>query len=257
MTTDHAQHDREAEEKILHDVEKYGCHIAMLEAEDHLPSFAYTIGLYKTFGQPEIICFGLPVKTMAGLLNDAADIIREGGSFVTGKLYATFLVDYYIQFLEVNKASYRDYVGYAGWFNGNFDFPLLQFVWPDKQHHFPWEESFNPDWQFLQPLLDRNMDFKFPEKKNLAVFVMKQAFEGMPVLKIYHGHDGDWEFHTHDDYQIEDVILVALERMTKLDPSINRVFGLPRGYKAWRESREDDWEYAPYEASEDDEEEDI
>ena len=253
MTTDHAQHDREAEERIIHDVEKYGCHIAILEPDNYLPGFAYTIGLYKTFGHAEIICFGLPAKTMTALLNDACDIIRKGGSFVAGKLYEELLNDYNIQFLEVNKASYRDYVGYAGWFNGNFDFPLLQLVWPDKQHHFPWEENFNPDWQFLQPLLDRNMDFRFREKKNLGVFVMKQAFEGKPIVKVYHSHDGDWEFHTGEEYEIADVILVALEQMTKLDPSINDIFHLPLGYQAWRERKEERWEYAPYEASEDDE----
>lgn len=252
MTKDHAQHDQEAEQRIIHDVEKYGCHISILEPDNYLPGFAYTIGLYKTFGHPEIICFGLPAKSMQALLNDACGRIREGLTLTPGKLYKEFLEDYNVLFLEVNKASYRDYVGYAGWFNGNFDFPLLQLVWPDKQRLFPWEENFNPDWKFIQPLLDRNMDFKFYEARNLGVFVMKQAFAGMPVLKVYHDEDGDWQFHTGEDYQTEDVILVCLEEMTRLDPGINKIFHLPLGYRAWRASKEDEWQYAPYEASEDD-----
>lgn len=67
-------------------------------------------------------------------------------------------------------------------------------MWPDKEHNFPWDENFNTDWKFKQPLLDRNTDFKFYERRNLGVYSTSQAQEGNPILYVYHNDDGDWNF---------------------------------------------------------------
>lgn len=45
------------EEKILVDIEKFGWTIILVEGTDYLPTFAYTIGLYKNYRHPEIIAF--------------------------------------------------------------------------------------------------------------------------------------------------------------------------------------------------------
>jgi hypothetical protein len=115
---------------------------------------------------------------------------------------------------------------------------------PDKQSNFPWDENFNSDWKFKQPLLDRNPDFKFSEQKNLAVFTTKQAFEGEPILYFYHNEDGEWEFHTSLEPKLTDCKLVSLENVTKLDPSINEICHLQYGWRAWRINKDDEWEYA-------------
>jgi Domain of unknown function (DUF4262) len=170
MTDDHSQHDTEAKQTILDNIEKYGCHLALLEPDNYLPGFVYSIGLFKKFGHPELICFGLKTEVMSAILNHACDLIKNSETLSTNKLYSGFLECYEIQFLQVNKDYYQNYVGYAGWFYAmSFDFPLLQLVWPDKQHKFPWDKDFNYDWQFKQPLLDRNTEFKFYEERNLGV----------------------------------------------------------------------------------------
>ncbi|UZU00024.1 DUF4262 domain-containing protein [Chryseobacterium fluminis] len=244
MTEEHAQHDREAKQAIIHDVEKYGCHLALIEADNYLPAFVYTIGLYKKFGHPELICFGLKTDVLASILNHACDLIKSGQTLSSDKPYPGFLQDYNIQLLEADKEYYPDYIGYAGWFNdGNFNFPLLQVVWPDKQHHFPWDENFNPAWKFKQPLLDRNTDFKFYEERNLGVYTTSQALEGDPILYVYHNDDGDWQFHTSDQPNIDDAKLVCLEEITELDPTINELYHLQYGWSAWRKSKDDNWEY--------------
>lgn len=244
MMDDHSQHDKESKERIIADVEKFGCHLALLEADNYMPAFVYSIGLYKKFNHPEIICFGLKTEVMAGILNDVSDLVKNGETMEKGKLYSEFLVDYDIQFVEVEKEYYHNYVGYAGWFyNKTFDFPLLQLVWPDKQSKFPWEEEFNPDWKFKQPLLDRNIDFKFYEERNLGVFTTKQTFEGDPILYVYHNDDGDWQFHTSLEPETGDAMIICLEEITKLDPTINELYHLQFGWRAWRKSKEDEWEY--------------
>lgn len=245
MNDQHSQHDIESKQAILADIEKFGCHIAIFEPDNYLPGFAYSIGLYTNYGHPEIICFGLKTEVLGSVINHARDLIKSGESLTTNQLYPDFLDDYPIQFVEVNKAFYPNYLGYAGWFyDRSFDFRVLELVWPDKQHNFPWDESFNPDWKFQQPLLDRNIDFKFYEERNLGVYTTNQVFEGDPILYVYHNEDGDWQFHTSLEPNLNDAKLVCLEEITKLDPSINEIYHLQYGWQAWRSSKEADWEYA-------------
>lgn len=244
MVVDHSQHDKETKQAILDDIEKFGCHLALLEADNYMPPFVYSIGLFKKFGHSELICFGLKPDVMGSILNHACDLIKNGETLTTDKLYSGFLEGYEIQFLQVDKEFYPNYVGYAGWFyERTFDFPILQLVWPDKENNFPWDNKFNPDWKFRQPLLDRNTDFKFYEERNLGVYTTKQALGDEPILYVYHNDDGAWQFHTSLEPNLEDAKLVSLEEITKLDPTVNELFHLQFGWKAWRVSLQDDWKY--------------
>ncbi|PTR00954.1 uncharacterized protein DUF4262 [Mucilaginibacter yixingensis] len=249
MTDEHEKHDQETKDLIIANVEKYGCHLAMFEATGHLPAFVYSIGLFKAYGHPEIICFGLDINLMATLINDAKAQIQAGKSFSAGERSVDFLKGFDVQFIEVNKA-FASYLGYAGWFYGNFEFPVLQLVWPDKERHFPWDADFNAKWKFKQPLLDRNTDFWFYEERNVCAYTTKQALEGDPILFVYHNIDGDWQFHTSEEPQINDGKLVALQELVKLDPTLNKVYHLAYGWCAWRDSVDDNWEYEQFEFEE-------
>lgn len=241
---EHKKHDRETKEQIIKDVDEYGCHLALIEGDGYLPAFAYTIGLFKSFSHPEIIVFGLKPEVMGSLLNHAKDEIKKGFGFQTDKPYSGFLEGFDVRFLEVNKEYYLDYFGYAGWFyNRSWDFPALQIIWPDKTGKWPWEKDFNENWKFKQPLLDRNTDFKFYEDRNLCVYTTRHVLEGKPILNVFHNEDGDWQFHSEEDPQIEDARLVSLEALVKLDRSLNELHHLGFGYKAWRESRDDEWNF--------------
>ena len=240
----YGQSDSDQKQLIQDNIDNYGCHLIQIASDNYLPGFVYSIGLYKKFRHPEIICFGLNSEVAASTINYACDLIKNGEILVPEQLYKGFLEGYSIQFLEVDKDHYRDYVGFAGWFyDRNFDFPLLQLVWPDKARNWPWEPNFNYNWKFRQPLLDRNTDFKFYEERNLAVYTTRQAFEGEPILYVYHNEEGDWQFHTSSYPDLNDLMMVRLEEITQLDPTINGIYHLQRGGKAWRANKEDEWEY--------------
>ncbi|HEV2480944.1 MAG TPA: DUF4262 domain-containing protein [Puia sp.] len=241
---EHASHDAAAKQKILDDIEQYGCHLALLSPTDYLPGFAYSIGLYQKFSHPELICFGLPEEVLGAVLNHACDLIKGGESLMPGKFYSGFLQGYDIQFLEVDKGYYPNYVGYGiRFYDHNIDFPLYQLVWPDTHHRWPWEKSFNPDWKRKQPLLDRSADFKFYEERNLGVYTTRQAYEGSPILYVYHNESGEWQFHTSLNPSIDDAMIVCLEEITELDPTINEIFHLDYGWRAWRTSPDAPWEW--------------
>jgi hypothetical protein len=239
---EHRKHDQEAQERIVQDVTQYGFHMALLEGDDYMPAFVYTIGLYQTYKHPEIICFGLPTNLMSSIISHAGRLIKSGEKFNPNQPYQGFLEGYSIQFLTVAQEHYPDYLGYAHWFYEGCHFPVVQLLWPDKQHLYPWEEGFNPHWKFKQPLLDRNTDFKFYEESNRAVYTSKQVLAGEPILYVYHDEEGDWQFYSEADPQLEDARLVCLEDVVKLDPSINKIYYLPYGRSAWRESIHAQWQ---------------
>lgn len=241
MTSKKDHHCRD-DNKIIASIEKHGFTVIMLEATDYLPSFAYSIGLWRTFQHPEIICFGLTIKTLGQLINDVADLVRNGHTIEINRDYDDFFEKGRVQFLPVDKRNLGDYFGTAMDIYNTDDFPALQFVWTDRNDKFPWEEDFEKEFQYRQPLLDRNADFKFREAKNLAVFTTKQWIEqNRPIIHVIHDADGDWQFLTDDEHSTENIKIVALEQIVLKDNTLNAVFDLEYGEQAERGFIGDKW----------------
>ncbi|MFB9080514.1 DUF4262 domain-containing protein [Flavobacterium procerum] len=155
-------------------IEKYGLQVIMIEATDYLPSFAYSIGLWQKYNHPEIICFGLSTSLLHKIINNVAEIIKAGESIITEKNYFDRIFDNSkAQFLKVATQSIDDYFGTAINFYDRNDFPTLQLVWTDRNDKFPWEENFEEEFLYRQPLLDRNSNFKFLEPKKSKRFYHK------------------------------------------------------------------------------------
>jgi hypothetical protein len=66
----------------------------------------------------------------------------------------------------------------------------------------------------------------------LGVYTTIQAINGDPILYVYHHEDGDWQFHTSLEPNLDDSMLVFLEEITKLDQSINELYHLQLGWRA-------------------------
>jgi len=222
-------------------IDKFGFTVLMLGATDYLPSFAYTVGLWKNFKHPEIIAFGLSVENLQTLLNSVGELVKEGKVMEQNKPYEEFLRNGKTEFLKVDERNISDYFGYAMELYNYEKFPALQLVWTDRNNKFPWEADFEEEFLYRQPLLDRNADFKFREAENLGIFTTRQWLElGKPILKVVHDNDGDWQFLTGDQTQ-EDGKLVALAEMIKRDKTLNEVFDLDYGEEAERENLGGEW----------------
>ncbi|MFY0253582.1 DUF4262 domain-containing protein [Chitinophaga sp. 30R24] len=243
MTQDPLDHGPITREEIQNKIDQYGCYIVLVEPDNYLPSYAYTIGLYQKFKHAEIISFGLSTALLGDLLNSACALITSGSTLNAGVLYDEFIKNYPVQFLDVDKSYHSDYMAICNIFYRTDNYPTLQMVWPDKQPLFPWEAGFNSDWKFKQPLLDRNTDFKFYEEKNVAVFTTRHVLEGKPILYVYHNDDGAWQFHSEQEPDLKDSKLVCLEEITKIDLSVNELYHLSLGKRAWREAVNDPWDW--------------
>ena len=115
-------------------------------------------------------------------------------------------------------------------------------MWTDRNNKFPWEKGFEEEFVYRQPLLDRNVDFKFREAKNLAVFTTKQWIEeNKPIIHVIHDSDGDWQFLTDDEHSTSNIKIVALEQLILRDKTLNEVFDLDYGEQAERNFFGDKW----------------
>ena len=228
--------------KFTEDIEKYGWTVVMIKETDYLPAFAYTIGIWETYSKPEIIAFGLSTQNLHILVNQAGDIIKSGNEIEKGNNYSDFFEDSNVQFIEVDSENISDYFGYAIEYYGSKYFPAIQLIWTDRQNKFPWETEFEEDLIFKQPLLDRNINFKFREHKNLGVFTTKQFLEeNKPIIRVTHDEDGDWQFLT-ENAELKDAKIVHLGHLIEKDKTLNELFRLDYGESAERNFIGDNWQ---------------
>ncbi|MGI8747727.1 MAG: DUF4262 domain-containing protein, partial [Deinococcus sp.] len=81
-------------ERVARNIETYGWHVMKVLEEGDLPPFAYTIGLYQTFKQPEVIVFGLPLELMSAMLNILGGELKEGKRYESDVRSPDFLEGY-------------------------------------------------------------------------------------------------------------------------------------------------------------------
>jgi hypothetical protein len=216
-------------------IDKFGLQVIMVGSTGYIPSFAYSIGLTQTYQHPEIICFGLPNAVGHAIINDIAEIIQNGEKIDTGRNYTGIFKDSRAAFIKVEKRNIDDYFGAALNYYGDKGFDALQVVWTDRNDKLPWEDNFEEEFLYKQPLLDRNEDFKFYEPRSLTTFTTRQWLdEKKPVLRVVHDIDGDWQFLTGDQLP-EDIKIVALEELIRRDSTLNEVFDLEYGEEAERD----------------------
>lgn len=182
--------------KLTDDIVKYGFEVIMVPQTNYLPSFAYTVGLWKSYKHPELISLGLPIDTLHTMLNTVAfEVIKKEKLIEIGTNYHDILEKYPVQFLTVDKRNIPDYFGQAISYYQTVDFPALQLIWPDDKGIFPYESDFREDLIYLQPLLDRNADFKFREDKLCPVFTTSAWIENQqPIVEVIHDKEGHWFF---------------------------------------------------------------
>jgi hypothetical protein len=69
--------------------------------------------------------------------------------------------------------------------------------------------------------------------------------ENEPILLVFHDEDGDWEFLSSYEEHADEVVLVHLGHVLEWDPTVSVLEDLPKGWKAWRWSVEDEWVREP------------
>ncbi|MEI2433165.1 hypothetical protein RDV84_02800 [Lysobacter yananisis] len=92
----------------------------------------------------------------------------------------------------------------------------------------------------------------FDSPINTHSFTTRQVLDGgLPILEVYHDHDGDWQFLCGTTQDTADGRLVCLGCMIDRDAALLQLADLPVGWSAVRESTGHAWLRQPDEYDED------
>lgn len=141
------------DQKLLNDIAEYGWHVVKVMEDEVGPGFGYSVGLYKTYGHPEVIVIGLKLDLIHSIINGIGEDIRSGKIFDTGHYYTGLIEGFDCYFTRVEKKYYDEYVGYAKWYYEGANFPLTQCVYPTIKGIYPWDKEWPKELQTRQPVL--------------------------------------------------------------------------------------------------------
>lgn len=141
------------EQKLRSDVEQFGWHVLNVLPSDEHPPHSYSVGVFASFGHPEIVIVGLPGERAHAFINNLVDEIKDGATFEAGSRYGHLIEGYDVLFLGVDQALFSDYFGRAIDFYGSSRFPVVQMTWPDRNGMFPWQAECEEGIRKLQPVL--------------------------------------------------------------------------------------------------------
>ena len=80
--------------------------------------------------------------------------MKAGEGLPVGEPISGIIDGYPVRLRQVQAhESYREHVGYALWFNGGYNFPLLQVLWPDKRGRFPGDSDTDAGIARVQPCI--------------------------------------------------------------------------------------------------------
>lgn len=119
------------------------------ETSDIQFDFAYTVGLIKRGCTAELLITGLPMRTGAAILNEiAASMINSGQTIPPSEWEVSDGYMLKARFFVPRQGS-ELHLGVARAYYNRPDVPVAQYIWPDQDHNYPWDEGW--DSGLLQP----------------------------------------------------------------------------------------------------------
>src|ERR687888_478627 len=131
-------------------VERYGWHVQMVVGDPLHPPWTYTIGLWTSFGHPELAMFGIDGNQATLLLHLMGERVMKGERFAAGATDDGVLTEQQVRVDTVRPEWYAPYFGTAiDWYQD--EFPMLQVLLPDRRDRFPDDPA--SELRRAQPLL--------------------------------------------------------------------------------------------------------
>jgi hypothetical protein len=141
------------EQKLLDNIRKFGWHCMQISGDDEHEAFSYTVGLFQTYGHPELLIYGLPPEIAHAVLTIVADAAANGQALNLGEPTDALLEGYSCVFVSVPLIEYPEHFGFARWYYEGDGFPVEQVVWPSRAGLFPWHPEAAVEFRAKQPVL--------------------------------------------------------------------------------------------------------
>ena len=143
----------------------HGWHVVRALERHRGRGFAYTIGLFKNYGHPEVIAFGLPPDRLHALLNLVGDEAKSGCRRSPGDISADFIDGYSCTFIEFPASAFRDYLGYVLWFYSDIHSRRYSLSGQTRPTAFPGMRALCRRVRDLQPMPGKSVD---PEAQTIV-----------------------------------------------------------------------------------------
>ena len=119
-------------------------HVFPTASDSEHSNFSYSIGFTESFGQPEILIFGLSRDKAHALLAECASLLSDGAAFEPDVEDDRVLANgYKVVFRPVLASRFREYLGTARRYYGARNFSALVMYLPDRDGRFPWQSGYD------------------------------------------------------------------------------------------------------------------
>ncbi len=251
----------DGDRKLVADVQGYGWHLLKITGSREQPPWCFTVGLWHTFGSPEVAMFGLRPDDMAIWLNRLGEQVRGGDPVRPDERRPGVLPGFDLVCRPVDPSWYPELFGYALWFTGP-PLPVVELVWPDREGLYPWDDRVGERclrdqprcWESIErqpagpwrPMaIHATLGWPPPD---MWGFTTKRIVAGTTaVLLASHEADGSWQFVDGGSVTIEDVTRCHVAHLVDKDPTLAEVSDLELGWLATREAPGEPWRRSPIE----------
>jgi Domain of unknown function (DUF4262) len=210
--------------------------------------FAYTVGVYHTFGQPELVMFGLQGEDMPSWLNAAVELGRDKGWPEPDQPFDGVLDGFDTQVRDVHPSWYRALFGTALSFYRGVGVPFRQLIWPDRHGHWPWDDEATPSSRARQAFswlpVSQNPEgawrlvgelgptFPFPAGPDAWVLTSRSVLAGTrPVARVAHDQ-GSYDVLDERGHEADDLCLAFLGDLVRQHPQLRECVDLIDGQVA-------------------------
>ena len=161
-----------------------------------------------------------------------------------------------------NANRVKQLMGWALWYYGGKDFPVLQAVYPDLENRFPEEEGF--DIRFERPLMQPDVHMRnveadlsgpppipkaacstgsFPDTPHTRVYLSETVHKGTEsVTYVSHdAEDGAWQFLGDSMDGGGGPVISCFHHPIDNDPTLSELANLPLGWCATRSKPGEAW----------------
>ncbi len=134
-------------------IDRFGCSVIHVAAEDELPPFSYSVGIEASSGAPEVVVIGLKQQLAHFIVNEYNRRIRTGDQIQPGNRYEGFLEGFDVAAATVDPSHYDEYFGQNLRYYSGRDFRVLQLIYPNKNGVWPWQREADQWFKSWQPIL--------------------------------------------------------------------------------------------------------
>jgi hypothetical protein len=138
---------------ILSQVSSCGWAVPGVLGDGDAPPWAYSVGLWASYGHPDLAAFGRPLSQLAAIIRPLCTRAADDEGFDIGdEISDAFPARLAIRDVHDSWRVASMFLA-SDQFHGYIRPPIRQVVWADSDGNFPWDMRYEPGLADAQPML--------------------------------------------------------------------------------------------------------